>query len=94
MTQELISQRIKRTCEGCGQVKEWELVEAPDADIVSMSEWCTAIREIPHEGKFIKLVVQACSLACVNKAAEKLYVQPEEPADDINLASLRAQSIN
>lgn len=97
MSQELVSQRIKRTCEGCGSVREWELVNAPDSAAQEMQQYYTIVREIfsEQEGRYIKLAVQACSLACVPVAALKLAApQVEEPADNIDLGSLRTNRIN
>ena len=93
MSQQLISQKIKRTCEGCGLEKEWELVGAPAEQVVEMTQWYTIIREVydPQEQHFVKLTVQACSLPCVPAAAVKVAVLPQndEPADPIDLGSLR-----
>lgn len=97
MSQELVSQRIKRTCEGCGGVKEWELVNAPDSAAQEMQQYYTIIREVfsEAEGRFVKLAVQACSLPCVAVAALKLATPlADEPTDNIDLGSLRASRIN
>lgn len=94
MSQDIISQKIKRTCEGCGTVKEWELVGMQEDTIKEMQDWYTIIREVYAEGHFVKVMVQACSLACTPVAAVKLALpkMEDEPADNIDLASLRASN--
>ena len=37
MTQVMISQKYKKTCDGCGLVKEYEMVEPSEAQIVEMT---------------------------------------------------------
>lgn len=95
MSQEMISQRIKRTCEGCGLVKEWELIGMGEETILEMQNWYVVIREVFFDGRFTKIMVQSCSLACVPAAAIKLALPrlAEEPADDIDLESLRASNL-
>jgi hypothetical protein len=95
MSQEMISQKIRRTCEGCGVVKEWELIGMGEETIIEMQNWYTIIREVFFDGKFEKIMVQACSLACTPAAAIKLALPKvaEEPSDDIDLASLRASNM-
>lgn len=94
MSQEMTSQKMKRTCEGCGIIKEWELVGMQVSTIQEMQEWYTVIREVFVDGQFMKIMVQACSLACVPPAAIKLALPQiaEEPPDDIDLTALREAS--
>lgn len=89
MSQEVISQKIKKTCEGCGEVHEYELVGPSEKTLKDLQEWYTVVREVFDGEHFVKLMVQACCLACVPAAAVKLALPPapEEPA--IDLASLR-----
>lgn len=95
MSQEITSQKIKRVCEGCGVVKEWELVGMQEDTVKEMQEWYTIIREVFVDGRFVKIMVQACSLACTPVAAVKLALpkMEDEPADNIDLASLRAANL-
>lgn len=96
MSQEMISQKIKRTCDACGATKEWELIGMQEETIREMQDWYTVIREVFFNGQFTKIMVQACSLACTPAAAVKLALPKlqEEPADDIDLASLRTSDLN
>lgn len=94
MSQECVSQKIKRTCEGCGTQVEWEIVGLTAETAKQMEAWYTVIREVFMDGQPVKMMVQACSLPCVPVAAVKLAMPPqqEEPADNIDLASLRASN--
>jgi hypothetical protein len=94
MSQEIISQKMRRTCQGCELVKEFELVNMTPETSNDMQGWYTVIREVldPQEGRFVKMMVQACSLACVPVAAVKLVLPDLEPTSDIDLKSLRAGS--
>ena len=93
MSHEVVSLKIKRTCEGCGAVVEWELINSPETTISEMQGWYTVIREIFVEDRFVKMMVQACSLACVPAAAVKLALPPQDTSiDNIDIASLRAGS--
>jgi hypothetical protein len=96
MSQTVISQKIQRTCDGCGIVKEYELVDMRDTTIVEMQDWYTVIREVFFQGEFRKIMVQACSLACTPAAAVKLALPKvqDEPVDNIDLASLRTSNLN
>ncbi len=97
MSQEMVSQILKRTCDGCGVVKTWEMVniqERPET-IIEMQAWFTVVREVfmPSEG-FVKMMVQTCSAECLVAAAAKLQLPepepvPEEAADSIDLAALQ-----
>jgi hypothetical protein len=90
MTQVMISHKYKKTCDGCGLVKEYEMVEPSEAQIVEMTEWFTVIREFFDGQHFIKAIVQACNLQCVPAAAVKLAMPvAPEPIDNIDLASLQ-----
>lgn len=93
MSKEIVSQVMKQTCEACGATKEWELVGADQnkAILEEMQQWYTVGRKVISNGQMIQLSAEACSLACVPAAAVKLALPPqeEEPADRIDLASLR-----
>ena len=92
MSQEVISQKISRTCEGCGKIVTWETIGASDETLNEMQSWYTIIREIVIESRFAKLVAQACYLSCVPSAAIKLVLPPQEQSDRIDLDSLRTAS--
>ncbi len=87
--QEVISQKIRRTCQGCDAVQEWELISPSENTINQMQEWYTVLREILVDGHFEKLCVQACCLACVPAAAVKLALPTRLPEPAINLADLQ-----
>jgi hypothetical protein len=91
MSQQVVSQIIERTCEGCGVVVKYEVVNPSDDMITDMTRWYTVVREIAdsESGRFVKMMVQACSLPCVNVAALKLEVIPSNAPDDIDLKTLR-----
>jgi hypothetical protein len=98
MSKEIVSQMMKATCEGCGASKTWELVGA-DLNISvldEMQEWYSVQRKVVGEGgRLIGLSADACSLSCVPAAAIKLALPPQnqEPADDIDMNSLRAANV-
>ena len=97
MSKLITSQKMEMTCEACGTKKEWELVGA-DQDPVTLQEmqaWYTVARKVidPRTGALTQLMGDACGLECVSVVAVKLAVPPQdEPADDIDLASLRAKN--
>ncbi len=94
MPEFLSSQKMTRICDGCGAKKEWEMVGVQEAAVIEMQEWYMITRGMIVEGRLAKLTKYACGLSCVPVAAVKLAVPPqdEEPADDIDLASLRASN--
>lgn len=97
MSQKIISQRVQRTCEGCGKVQEWEFVEPSENTMREMQTWYTVIREVfvEAEGRWVKLLAQSCCLACVPAAATKLALppQPTDPGpSEIDLAALRVST--
>ena len=95
MSQEMISQKIKRTCDACGKTAEWDLIGLQPETIRELQDWYTVIREVWFNGRFEKIMVQTCSLECVPAGAIKLALPKvqEEPADNIDLAALQASSI-
>ena len=53
MSQEFVSQKIKRTCDGCNAVKEYELFNPSAETIEELQNWYTVIREVyfdPQDG--------------------------------------------
>ena len=94
MSEVMSSQKMQRTCEGCGAVKEWELIGVQEPAILEMQEWYLITRAVVVDGRFQKISVNACTLACVPAAAVKLALPPQsdEPADDIDLGALRASN--
>ena len=86
--------RIERTCEGCGKKLEFEAITPTVLEREEMTKWHTVIREewIPEEGGWVKLMVQVCGISCLERGALKMAVLPEEPADGIDLESLRVKS--
>lgn len=96
MSQRIISQTIKKICEGCGQEKTYELVDAGEDTIKELQNWYTIVREVWVGDHFEKLMAHAYGLECVPVAAVKLML-PELPREDamdgIDLDSLRAKNI-
>ena len=94
MAEIMSSQKMKRTCDACGAEKEWELIGVSEDAIREMQEWYMLTRAVMIDGRFGKLTSNACSLPCVPGAAMKIAMPPiqDEPADDIDLASLRASA--
>lgn len=94
MSEIMSSQKMQRTCDACGAVKEWELIGVQEPALIEMQEWYLITRAVMMDGRFVKMAANACTLACVPAAAVKLALPPqaEEPADNIDLASLRASN--
>lgn len=90
--QELVSQKVRRVCDACGKESQWELVNAPLETSQQMSEWYDVSRVFLVEGQPMKIVKQACSLACVPVAATQLALPPvpEEEGHAVDLNALRA----
>jgi hypothetical protein len=97
MSKLIISQKMEMTCEACGEKKEWELVGADNnpAILQEMQAWFIVGRKIvdPRTGQLTQLGGDACSIPCVAVLAVKLAVPPEEPAETIDLASLRVSNL-
>jgi len=92
MSKEMVSQRVKQTCDGCGLVKETEMVGVDEQSLVAeIQTWYQVGRKVLRNGQLGQISVDACSLACVPAAAIKLALPSpqDEPADNIDLASLR-----
>lgn len=93
MAQELVSQKVKYTCDGCKQATEFELVGATEETILAMQEWREVVRKVFVQNEFRKITLHACSNACLSAADNMLVIQREpESADDIDMSSLRAQN--
>ena len=97
MSKLITSQKMEMTCEACGAKKEWELVGADQdpAILQEMQLWYTVARKVidPRTGALTQLMGDACGLECVSVVAVKLAVpSQDEPADNIDLAGLRAKN--
>jgi hypothetical protein len=96
MSKLITSQKMEMTCEACGKQVEWELVGADQDPVIlqAMQSWYTVARKVidPRTGALTQMMGDACGLECVTVVAVKLAVPPQdaEPADNIDLASLRA----
>jgi len=97
MSKEVISQRMKQTCEGCGKIVEWELVGADQnlQTLTEMQQWFQVGRKAVIGGQMVQLTADACSPTCASVAAVKLSNPPEseEQPDQIDLQSLRAANL-
>ena len=92
MSKQMISQRVKQTCDGCGESKETETVGCSETEIVTeIQRWYIVGRKVLIDGVLQQRQVDACSLACVPAAAIKLALpKVDEPTvDNIDLAALR-----
>lgn len=90
MSQRVVSQKIERTCEGCGAIKVYELMSSSDSELQELQNWYTIVREVYYQGQLAKLMVQACSPNCISAAAAKLVLPPDDGQNDaIDLASLQ-----
>jgi hypothetical protein len=96
MSDQMVSQKVKRTCDGCGAEFEWEFVNITEETLASMQQWYKVTRKLMVDKQPVEFKADACSLACVPAAAVKLALPPqqEEPADDIDLGSLRASNFS
>lgn len=97
MSKEVLSQIMKQTCDGCGKSHEWELVGAEQNFVIlaEMQEWFDIGRKAIVDGQMRQLSANACSAVCVAIVALKLLIPPpEEPADNIDLESLRVPRVN
>jgi hypothetical protein len=98
MSKEVVSQKMKQTCEGCGAFKEWELVGADGNPTIlqEMQEWYNVNRKVvTPDGRLAQLTGDACSLSCVPVVAVKLALPPaqQEQTDQIDLSSLRTANL-
>ena len=94
MPQEAISQRIKRTCDGCGTSKEWELIGITEPTVLEMTEWYQVNREVLTPNGLTKLTGWSCSLSCLPAAGVKLALPPMAEETPLDLASLRVGDLN
>lgn len=93
MAEYMSSQKMTRECDACLLKKEWELVNAAPEALAEMQAWFLLTRKVIIDGRPTQITGNACSLACVSAVAVKMALPPqEEPADDIDLASLRASN--
>lgn len=94
MSEIVSSQKMQRTCDACGAMKEWELVNVQEEAILEMQNWYLITRAVVMGGRFEKISANACSLVCLPAAGVKLALPPRiaepEPENEIDLASLRA----
>lgn len=98
MATEMISQKIKKTCDACGKQVEYELWNATDETMAALTTWYTVVREVvllTQQGpQFSKKLALACSLECVPITALKLAmpstgVPGDEDKPEVDLASLQ-----
>jgi hypothetical protein len=97
MSQTVISQKIKRTCDGCQKEFEYELIgQRPDTEIEELFNWVTLIRELPDQetGRMAKIMVQAHSLECIPAAGCKLYAVAQQNEPNIDISALQVNKPN
>jgi hypothetical protein len=96
MSQKIVSQKIEKTCDGCGVRKEYETVGLTPEVVLELQEWRTIWREIYAGGEWAKVPFHACSNACLAAADLKVdtALHSEEPPDNIDLDSLRTRKPN
>lgn len=96
--QRITSQLLEKTCDGCGTVKIYDLVQLTEATVIELEGWRTLVREVymdRGDGQgpaFHKIMYQACAQPCVTvcdvnheakkKAARDRALQAEAAADD------------
>jgi hypothetical protein len=93
----MISQRVRQTCDGCGESKDTETVGISEQEVVAeIVRWYVVGRKALINGQLEQLSVDACCLSCVPVAAVKLALPTptEEPADNIDMNSLRAGNVD
>jgi len=101
MSQQIISSKIERVCDGCEKKYEYEyvgLMEQP-AIIQELEDWALITREVWNGREFVKMVGHALGLECIQKVATKMeiMIQTErvrraeaeaKTSDGIDLAAL------
>jgi hypothetical protein len=95
MSEQVISQKVQRICDGCGKEHTYELIGAEQDQIIEMATWYVIEHKVTDyaAGQFIQMKVQACSLACVPTAATKIAILPADNGENdrpIDPNSLRA----
>lgn len=96
--QRITSQILEKTCDGCGAVKVYDLVQLTEASVAELESWRTLVREVymdRGDGQgpaFHKIMYQSCSQPCTTicdvnfetkkKAARERAGQAEAAADD------------
>ncbi len=76
MSQQVISSKIERTCDGCGEKHEYEYVgmaEQPGL-IQELEDWTQITRELWNGREWVKMFAQALGLECVQKASTKMEI--------------------
>ena len=102
MSAEVISQKVRRTCDACGKAEDFELVGILDDTDAGRearerwSKWYAIIHELyPLDGPAQKLGGLACSLECVPAVAVKpLLPETEESNIDLSQLQVNRGSIN
>jgi hypothetical protein len=96
MSTEMVSHKIQKTCEGCGVVKVYEMVNAGVDTVQELENWYTVVREMlvpgPEGPHYEKFMVQAHEPGCVPAALLKLMklgLAQDEPQDEIDLRELQ-----
>jgi hypothetical protein len=95
MSEQMVSQKMKRVCDACGKEQEWELVNVTEQALEEMQSWYLIVRKVFVNGRPGAIDANACSLPCVPAAAVKLALpEQSQSGDDIDLAQLRATNFN
>lgn len=93
MSQVTTSHIEKITCDACGKEITIEMKNIQPEAIRAVQDMYAIARKVfdINSGRFLDMVVQACSLSCVPAAALKLELPAQQAAAEIDLAALRYQ---
>lgn len=80
MGQKMISQKVERVCEGCGQTFIYELVDALPEVTKEFTSWYVVLRELvnPISGESVPMKSMAHSIECIPTAALKLQLEADK----------------
>ena len=76
MSQQVISSKIERMCDGCGEKHEYEYVGMAEQPVLiqELEDWTQLTRELWNGREWVKMFAQALGLECVQKAATKMEI--------------------
>lgn len=106
MAKEKVSMKQKWTCDGCGLVKEYEVITPAQSELQDILSWITLVKGVLIGGQPVTLQLDAHSKECVSKCCDKFdQIEIDEnrrvleatrasegKIDEIDLNSLRVSS--